>query len=890
MKLNLKKIKTIAIITIALIAVTVLPFLVYSNILIHIQSSILPDIGKSIGIDNLKGNVVNIGMFSADITSISNSKNLSIDSMKITYSPSVIFNNKIKTIDFYGTKLKASIKNGELIFDEVDLSKIINICSSKYEVKKCNINNSTLNLTFNNKSIQVPFNLEITPINKSWENINFKSSCKLFDSDLIFSGKYDNIKHQMTFAYSADLENINKLLNLCNIQKLKLNTPQGGVSGVAQIATNPIKLQSAKASGKIKCEQAKLKNIIIPANYADFSFSFDDKLSFAGDITLTTCDTNDIKFNTQEKISLKVVGDYRKGINAITKTPFKLDCTYRNNNIICNNVNMSLTEKNIICNASEFVLKSQQIELSALAIALSANYAISDKLQIFNIKSKIANVSIQKDSKVMQFAMCAITGKFKICDLGLDSFSLNSNIFNGNFVDEKNNIVATKFSCNIPLVANKYYLNKKITADNISFKSEKTTFANSNFQFSAPKLEAIAGIEFIDNSLENYGLKISAKKAKLVDVKRNIIANDVAIVLPISNNLKAKGSLSTNDFIYNNKSLGKLNLELEANKNIYSSKGSLIYNKQPDMKFAIDAILKPISNDLSVKIEAIDYIPKKNIKLKNAILNGKISILANLIYNDDKMIKNTLHCVGENMFFQSTKHNIEIKNANGDLFFADLSSSTSNSNNSIIASEISVDKLKLNNCRITFQVDKFAQIAINKFEGLFKSSIVTANPFQINLDSEGENEKITLKCPKIPLSEIFNIFTNVEARTKAFVGGEFIINERKLKSGIFNTSLGIKNNLKLFKTDSMLKGLQSDTNIYRQKEFSKAILEDFNYNWIKLKLNIEGKKTVLSVQLDGKPAKAIPFYIDKNTGQCLNTDNPKLQFDRSLEMDIQFKQ
>jgi hypothetical protein len=51
-----------------------------------------------------------------------------------------------------------------------------------------------------------------------------------------------------------------------------------------------------------------------------------------------------------------------------------------------------------------------------------------------------------------------------------------------------------------------------------------------------------------------------------------------------------------------------------------------------------------------------------------------------------------------------------------------------------------------------------------------------------------------------------------------------------------------------------------------QMELAGKALEDYDYTWAKLNLTTEGEDVLLKMQLDGKPAKPLPFVYQKDMG------------------------
>ena len=63
-------------------------------------------------------------------------------------------------------------------------------------------------------------------------------------------------------------------------------------------------------------------------------------------------------------------------------------------------------------------------------------------------------------------------------------------------------------------------------------------------------------------------------------------------------------------------------------------------------------------------------------------------------------------------------------------------------------------------------------------------------------------------------------------------------------------------------------------------------LENFSYNWTKLSFNSEKNDLLISMQLDGKPAEALPFGYQN--GQIVpSSQGPGLQ--HPIRLDVNFR-
>jgi hypothetical protein len=68
-------------------------------------------------------------------------------------------------------------------------------------------------------------------------------------------------------------------------------------------------------------------------------------------------------------------------------------------------------------------------------------------------------------------------------------------------------------------------------------------------------------------------------------------------------------------------------------------------------------------------------------------------------------------------------------------------------------------------------------------------------------------------------------------------------------------------------TEILTAGIPVDTPQYVQMDLAREALKDYAYDWVKLTLNTKGEDLLVRMQLDGKPAAALPFVYKPESGR-----------------------
>jgi hypothetical protein len=73
-------------------------------------------------------------------------------------------------------------------------------------------------------------------------------------------------------------------------------------------------------------------------------------------------------------------------------------------------------------------------------------------------------------------------------------------------------------------------------------------------------------------------------------------------------------------------------------------------------------------------------------------------------------------------------------------------------------------------------------------------------------------------------------------------------------------------------------------------ELAAAALKDYDYSWAKLNITSEGEELLLQMQMDGKPAKTLPFVYRKDIGGFIKVeaDSKGSKF-QGIRLDVNFR-
>ena len=151
----------------------------------YFQTRILPGLLRDAGISGFSGTVRNVGMFSADLGSLTigeaSAPALKCQSVKVHYSITSFLPNfpaKLQEIDLNGVYLRCSIAGDKLIINDIDLEKFTAMLKErmfnadgtvrKLSIEKIVISDAVLEMNLQGKKYLLPFELMLEPRAADW--------------------------------------------------------------------------------------------------------------------------------------------------------------------------------------------------------------------------------------------------------------------------------------------------------------------------------------------------------------------------------------------------------------------------------------------------------------------------------------------------------------------------------------------------------------------------------------------------------------------------------------------------------------------------------------------------------------------------------------------------
>ena len=180
----------------------------------------------------------------------------------------------------------------------------------------------------------------------------------------------------------------------------------------------------------------------------------------------------------------------------------------------------------------------------------------------------------------------------------------------------------------------------------------------------------------------------------------------------------------------------------------------------------------------------------------------------------------------------------------------------------------SFGEMRIENGEIDFQIESPRSILVEKSHFKWCDGKVDAPAIRFTSGVEAYN--LILYCDRLNLAKVLQQFGAASVTAEGELNGriplKFQNGKLSFKDGFLFTTPGETGKIKMTDTEILTAGIPPDTPQYVQMELARKALEDYDYSWAKLNLTSEGEDLLLNLQLDGKPAKSLPFVYRKDMG------------------------
>jgi len=803
----------------------------YCNIPPYVESKLIPEIAHKAGIRNYACDVRRIGLFGADLGSvrIGNNKNpaLSIASVQVDYSPKGLYEKKIKRAVLSGIELFCEYKNGKFRIREFDLKPILAQLQSSRKT------------AFSSTDSLQTLSIGRLEIRNAVVMFEYKGKTLRLPIELeIFPGKTE----QNTWRGEV-LECI-------------LRVYPGGQKIVFEVNVHMKKEQVLLGFDTTSIHLGRLADFanlipgLILSGEADIngqaSFQFRPfKISSAS----ACCEfiNTEIAYNN---FKLQTLQNTQK-----EKHPFKIEINGRGGK----EWKISGTARNC-----KFRVNGLDIGSNPPIFTVSGNGEHAKDFATYNV--------LAPDVKVN-----STFGTIKI-----PSISLKGNACLRNSM-KKGREFAT-----------------------FELKARNTDLATAWANIKIPMVSLTGELwEGKDRAL-HVGSIVKFEDTSITDSKLKTKIDGICGIIPLKWPFKGKGT--GNKGKYSIKTLWWKNLNLGSVTGTIQQKGSGLVFKGVHISSLLPDLLLNFTGKAGM-LSSIDYKAEIHFKLKDyktisdidleqfiplaqgVTFNGAFGLNGDLTF-DNTGIKSSLNVNIYNANLMLKEKGAAIEGIQTALFITDLFKIRSAPEQKLCFEKAWFGELNIQDGKIEFQIESTGSLLIEKSSFGWCDGNVYTQAMRISPKMKDYN--LILYCDRLKLAMILEQFGAVNAEGNGTMNGRLPIRLKngkiRFSDGFLFSTPGDRGTIRLTGTEILTAGIPTNTPQYAQIELAREALKDYDYDWAKLNLMTEGENVLLRLQLDGKPARPLPFVYKKEIGGFAKVEaGGNGSIFQGISLDVNFK-
>ncbi len=193
---------------------------------------------------------------------------------------------------------------------------------------------------------------------------------------------------------------------------------------------------------------------------------------------------------------------------------------------------------------------------------------------------------------------------------------------------------------------------------------------------------------------------------------------------------------------------------------------------------------------------------------------------------------------------------------------------------------------------IHFQIEALHSILVEGCRFDWAGGRIGSQAFRINPGVE--DYTVELYCDRVEMAQALEQFGMTQAQGGGTANGRIPVHyadgSLSFDNGFLYSTPGEKGVLKIKGTEILTAGVPADAPQYGQLDLAAEALKDFSYDWARIRLNTRAKELIVSLELDGKPEKPLPFTYNRDIGSFVrvSASSPGSVF-QGIRLDVNFR-
>lgn len=205
---------------------------------------------------------------------------------------------------------------------------------------------------------------------------------------------------------------------------------------------------------------------------------------------------------------------------------------------------------------------------------------------------------------------------------------------------------------------------------------------------------------------------------------------------------------------------------------------------------------------------------------------------------------------------------------------------------------IQADQFLIDNARLRFSIEDGESINMENLRFNWCNGIVSTESFR--LPARNNMLSLILYCDRLELSDLLKQMGAFHAEGEGTLNGRIPVmysnGNISFDRGFLFSTPGKGGRVVIENSDKIIAGIPMDTPEFSQLDLAREALKDFEYKWAKLELNTLEDTLYVKMEMDGKPARVLPFEYRKevNSFVRVNASSPGSRF-QGIKMDVNLK-
>lgn len=238
------------------------------------------------------------------------------------------------------------------------------------------------------------------------------------------------------------------------------------------------------------------------------------------------------------------------------------------------------------------------------------------------------------------------------------------------------------------------------------------------------------------------------------------------------------------------------------------------------------------------------------------------------------------------------KSKIALHDASAELSFTDLLNMRSDPDGRLNFQRLQLGTVILEQGDVHFQIEGPHSVLVEGCRFQWAGGRIGSQAFRVNPGVE--DYTVELYCDRVDMAQVLEQFGLTQAKGGGTANGRIPVRYADgvltFDNGFLYSTPGEKGVLKVQGTEILTAGVPPGTPQHGQLDLAAEALKDFSYDWARIRLNTQERELVVSLELDGKPERPLPFSYDRDIGGFarVGASSPGSVF-QGIRLDVNFR-